>query len=182
MVEQGILLLKLKPEEKELAKEAFKKAALELDEPMAYYYLARWSPLGSVEESVYLIKAASSGVLEAIVRLGQLELEKVLGASPSLSNDLDGKVGEKQKTLPKTISGYGIAGEWIRLAAERGDQSSMLHLGCMLKSVGEHEGWREWKEKVGDVKGWGEKTVQAREQWTLRGVQFLGESFDDFKV
>lgn len=63
----------------------------------------------------------------------------------------------------------------MSLAAERGHQTSLLHLGCMLRSVGAEEGWRECRGKVGERRGWEGKTVEAGEWWVGKGVDFLRE-------
>lgn len=157
MTEKGILLLKIG--QREEAKQAFQKAALDLDDPLAYYYLARWSPSNSPEETVYLLKSASSGVKEAIFKLARVELEKFF---------------EREGSLPKKMKGYGMAGEWMRVAAEKEDGLCMLHLACMFKSVGDMEGWREWYEKMGGKEFQREeKLLAAMEMWKGKGVEFI---------
>lgn len=59
------------------AKAALEKAALQLDDPAAYYYLSQLQEPGSTNQQVYLLKAATSGIIEASHNLGAFELEKI---------------------------------------------------------------------------------------------------------
>jgi tetratricopeptide (TPR) repeat protein len=135
--------------EREAAKAAFEKAALELDDPSAYFYLAQLQEPGSLNQEVYLLKAASSGVIEAWHNLGALELEKI------------NKEGKK----PASLADYGMAREWFQVAAADGFGLSILNMAMICKAVGQMDEALNWLEKA---EGADEVSVQARtlkRQW-----------------
>ncbi|RQM06807.1 hypothetical protein DH86_00002763 [Scytalidium sp. 3C] len=114
------------------SKTAFQKAALELDEPSAFYHLAMGEEADSSSRKIYLMKAASSGILEACHELGSLELKQMeegpdVAKSPSLSD-------------------YGMAREWFQVAASGGFGPSMLSLALICKSAGRREEGLRWLE------------------------------------
>jgi len=115
-----------------LAETAFRRAALQLDEAPAYYHLAQLQEAGSEARNVYLLKAASSGVLEACHDLGMLELKKIKEA------------GKK----PTSLEDYGMAREWLQIAANDGFGMSMLKMAFMCKAVGQDENALAWLEKA----------------------------------
>jgi len=65
-------------------KQYFRKAAFELDDPSAYYYLSELQEESSLNQAVYLMKAASSGIVEAAHKLGSVELLKAKESSASI--------------------------------------------------------------------------------------------------
>ena len=137
------------------AEEAFKKAALELDEPSAYFYLSRLQEPGSSTQEVYLLKAASSGILEAWHNLGALELAKI----------------EKGEKKPTSLADYGMAREWFQVAAADGFGLSMLNMALMCKAVGQDEvslAWLDRAEENPDVR---EQARSLREQWAEQPSQ-----------
>lgn len=147
LVNEGRILLGLN--DKDGAKAAFEKAALELDDPSAYFYLSKHQEPGSKKEQVYLLKAASSGIAEAWHNLGARELEKQKGAP----------------TKPAKVEDFGMAYEWFQVAATDGFGLSMLNLALMCKSVGNIEEGLKWLAKAED-------NVEVRDQATLIRSQF----------
>jgi tetratricopeptide (TPR) repeat protein len=90
LVHEGRILMQWK--DKDGAKKVFEKAALELDDPSAYFYLSQLQEPGSSTQEVYLLKAASSGVQDAYHNLGALELARI----------------DKNKKKPTSLANYGM--------------------------------------------------------------------------
>jgi len=131
------------------AKAAFEKAALELDEPAAYFYLAQLQEPGSSNQQVYLLKAASSGVVEAWHNLGALELEKL-------------KVREK---TPTSLDDFGMAREWFQVAATEGFGLSMLNMATIYRAIGQMDEALRWLEKAEGADGTAMEAAALRRQW-----------------
>ncbi|TVY32577.1 hypothetical protein LOCC1_G008498 [Lachnellula occidentalis] len=148
LVYEGRILLK--KGDMKGAEEAFKKAALELDEPTAYFYLSQLQESGSSTHEVYLLKAASSGVLEAMHNLGALELEKI----------------EKQQKKPTSMADYGMATEWFQVAAADGFGMSMINLALMCKAVGQDEDGLRWLNKAQQLPEVRDQATNTRRKWT----------------
>ncbi|CZR61616.1 uncharacterized protein PAC_11513 [Phialocephala subalpina] len=148
LVFEGQILLA--SNDKDGAKAAFEKAAKELDEPAAYFYLSKLQEPGSSQEQVYLLKAASSGITEAWHNLGALELAKQKGSRTKKS---------------ATLADFGMASEWFQVAAADGFGLSMLNLALMCKSVGKIEEGMKWLEKA-------EENVEVRDQARAIKSQF----------
>jgi tetratricopeptide (TPR) repeat protein len=131
------------------AKAAFEKAALELDDPSAYFYLAQLQEPGSSNQQVYLLKAASSGVVEAYHNLGALELEKIAN----------------QERKPTSLDDYGLAREWFQVAAADGFGLSMLNMATICKAVGQMDDALHWLEKAEGVEGVQNEATALKKQW-----------------
>ncbi|KAE8446814.1 hypothetical protein EG329_011591 [Mollisiaceae sp. DMI_Dod_QoI] len=154
LVNEGKILIEM--DDKDGAKVAFEKAALELDEPSGYFYLSKMQEPGSSQEQVYLLKAASSGIQEAWHNLGALEMMK----------------RKDNATLkPKTIADFGMAYEWFQVAAADGFGLSMLNLALMCKSVGNIEEGRKWLEKA-------EENEDVRDQARAIKANFHDDNVD----
>ncbi|KAH8803168.1 hypothetical protein F5884DRAFT_682254 [Xylogone sp. PMI_703] len=114
------------------AQAAFQKAAFKLDDPAAYYRLALLEESLSSKQKEYLMKAASSGVIEAYHQLGSLELEAIKKSADDPN--------------PTSISEYGMAREWFQAGAAGGYGPSMLSMAHMCKMVGQKEDGLRWLE------------------------------------
>ncbi|KAJ8060882.1 hypothetical protein OCU04_009963 [Sclerotinia nivalis] len=128
-----VLGLILEKSDKEAAKKAFSKAALDLDYPSAFFYLSKH--VGPDEEDnrmIYLLKAAGSGIPEACHNLGAIELSKK---------------GEQADKKPSERS-YGYAKEWFQVAAEGGFGMSMLNMASICKSQGQTKEALKWLERA----------------------------------
>lgn len=132
--------------EMEEAEAVFKKAALELDEPMAYFRLSLFQEPGSPEFEVYLLKAAASGVNEAKHALGSLALQRL----------------KQQEKSPTTLADYGMAREWFQVAADSGYAPAMLDMARICKAVGEGDAALNWVLKTED------KAVDAESRRQVR--------------
>ncbi len=147
LVHEGRILLGWN--DRERAESAFRKAALELDDPSAYFYLSQLQEPGSPDQEVYLLKAASSGVLEAWHNLGALELAKI----------------EQRPLKEGQTREYGMAKEWFEVAAADGYGLSMLNLASIYRAMGQEEAAWRWLEKaegIPDVRG---QAGSMRGQW-----------------
>ncbi|QSZ31878.1 hypothetical protein DSL72_001447 [Monilinia vaccinii-corymbosi] len=128
-----VLGLTLEKNDKEGARKAFSKAALDLDHPSAYFYLSKHvGPEEEDKQMVYLLKAAGAGIPEACHNLGAIELSK------------NGDQADK-KPSDRT---YGYAKEWFQVAAEGGFGLSMLNLASICKSQGQTEEGLKWLERA----------------------------------
>lgn len=148
LVSKGRILLQRNDEKG--AKSAFEKAALELDDPSAYFYLAQLQEPGSSNQQVYLLKAASSGVMEAWHNLGALELEKL----------------NRQERRPSSLDDYGLAREWFQVAAAEGFGLSMINMAVICKAVGQIDEALKWLEKAEGAEGVRNEAIAIKRQWT----------------
>ena len=128
---------------------AFRRAALELDDPSAYFYLSQMEESGSSQQEVYLLKAASGGVVEASHNLGSIELAKI----------------EKQGPKPKSVQDYGMAREWFQVAAADGFGPSMLNMASICKLGGQLEAGLKWLERAEQVPDVSEHAKSIKSQW-----------------
>lgn len=129
------------------AKMVFERAARELDDPTAYFYLSKFEDPGSAKQEFCLKKASSAGILEAWHNLGALELSK-----------------ESENEIEE-IDDYGMAREWFLVAAADGFGLSMLNLAIMHKSVGDIEGAVDWLLQAEAAEGTSVEAKNLRQQW-----------------
>jgi tetratricopeptide (TPR) repeat protein len=153
LVQEGRILLSRN--EALAARDAFSKAAFELDDPTAYFYLSQFEDTGSKEQEVYLMKASTAGITEAWHNLGSLELAK------------------DTKRIIKKMEDYGVAREWFLVAASEGFGLSMLNLAVMHKAVGEIEEGLEWLERAEETEGVEEEARRLKSEWVdgVAGVE-----------
>lgn len=130
------------------AREAFEKAAFELDDPTGYFYLSKMEEFGSQKQEIYLMKASSAGILEAWHNLGAIEL------------------GKRRGQPIKRMSDYGLAREWFFVAASDGFGLSMLNLAVMHRSVEDINGALEWLEKAMEVDEVAVEAKRLQREWT----------------
>lgn len=152
LVHEGRILLGWA--DKEGAATAFRKAALELDDPSAYFYLSKFEEPNSAQQQVYLLKAASSGIVEAWHDLGSIELARI----------------DKQPAKPDSISDYGMAREWFQVAAADGFGLSMLNLALICKAAGELDSGLKWLDKAEQLPEVREQAKHLRAQWGNQSV------------
>jgi len=157
LIEEGRILLDRG--DTEGASAAFNRAAIELDEPVAYFYLSKLEETGTPKQIVYLLKASASGLTEAFHNLGALEMEKI----------------EKQGKKPTSLDDYGLAREYFEIAASDGFALSMINMATMNKAVGNLKGALVWLENVEEL---GEENLtkaarSLRKQWTGEREQSL---------
>jgi TPR repeat protein len=152
LVHEGRILLQLG--QKEEAEKAFRTAALVLDEPSAYFYLSQLQEPGSPVQKVYLLKAASSGILEACHNLGAVELAEI----------------ERKSQKPASLGDYGMAREWFQVAAADGFGLSMLNLALMHKAVGEEEESVAWMRKAVKIPEVKKQALELKKHWDEKRI------------
>ncbi|KAL5322396.1 hypothetical protein ACEPPN_010369 [Leptodophora sp. 'Broadleaf-Isolate-01'] len=133
---------------------AFQRAASELEDSKAFFYLSKMQTPGSESHEAFLIQAASSGVLEACHNLGAMEMAKI-------------NEGGKR---PRSLNDYGLAREWAQIAAEGGFGFSMLNMALMCKSVGRRDEGLEWLEKAEGKADVREEAQSMRARWESEDV------------
>ena len=157
---QGVVLLKRKDEV--AAARVLGRAALELDDPGAYFLLAGLQREGSVERETYMLKAAMSGIAGAAHSLGVMELSKLKkragdGLSPStLGKGVNATVDFKE---------FRMAIEWLEVAAASGFGLSMLDLAKIYKSSGQDKEGRKWLEMAEGLPGLRRECRSMRDNW-----------------
>jgi TPR repeat protein len=130
------------------AEAAFRKAALEFDNPSAYWHLSQLEDEGSSHREIYLLKAASSGIVEAAYELGSAALSKTKASGGNY--------------LPPF---HGMAREWFEIAATDGHGPSMLAIAQVCKASGEVDQGLKWLGKAKKLNGVREEALRIEEGW-----------------
>lgn len=130
LVYEGLLLQRER--DRSGAKAVFQRAALELDNPLAYFHLAQLQDSGSSIEEGYLLKAAVSGVPEACHCLGMFYLNK------------RGEYAQQGSTWREQTA---LAKEWLRMSAEDGFMPSMVRLAGIHQEEGHLQDNKKWLER-----------------------------------
>lgn len=197
----GIYRLKSKKKDSEGAHMAIMRAALEYDEPYAYYVLARdYIPQTSNEYESYMLKAAASGETSAADALGNRYLEQSQGIqSYSTKEGLDNLVkklaaGEAREAKdPSTASqrqpsssiksryGLKLAKEWLSLGAEADIASSQVHLAVILRYEGKSGEGFDWLRKARAKKGWPNTITWLEKQWKFDNIDFLQINIENLR-
>ncbi|RDW65365.1 hypothetical protein BP5796_10057 [Coleophoma crateriformis] len=149
LVQKGRILLAMK--DRKGAESAFRTAALDLDDPSGYFYLSQLEESGSTNQEVFLLKAASSGIVDACHNLGCIELARA-----------DTKLA---KSSTKTIEEFGMAREWFQVAAADGFGPSMINMASICKAAGQHEVALQWVERAESLPDTAEQAKNLRIQW-----------------
>lgn len=144
LVRQGLILLG--KANLEGAETAFRKAALDFDYAPAYYQLAKLQPEDSPTKEIYLLKSASSGVLEACHELGEQHLKKFTKLDDS------------------KIAGE-MAKEWLFLGASGGYGPSMISLALLNKDSGSLDAGLDWLKTAEAVPEVSEIAQRLRVEW-----------------
>ncbi|KAH8724285.1 hypothetical protein GQ44DRAFT_654991 [Phaeosphaeriaceae sp. PMI808] len=121
------------------AKEAYRRGAVEGDDPISYYELASYEDGTTPEWLRYTSKAAASGHRQAMVDLANFYKEVKSPDSPALKNS------NMRKALNwllgwKKGSAETLAHEWLEAASKLGHKPSTVQLANHLESVGDREG------------------------------------------
>lgn len=188
----GIYRLKCKRMDSEGAHMAIKRAALEYDEPFAYYVLARdYTPQTTNEYQNYMLKAAASGEMSAADALGSFYLGQSQGTQSYFSKESLKKLIEKlareareakdlgtasqrpRSSFDNTHHGLESAREWFNLGAEAKISSSQLHLAVILRYEGKSGEGLNWLEKARANKGWSNTITWLVNHWKSDNVDFL---------
>lgn len=167
-----MLLRETDAESREQAEAAFRKGALEGDDPLSYYHLATFQPQYSHDWLQYMTKAASAGHVDAAYQIANFYHD--LNDSMNLHSKMPewAKEGNFAKSLrwllqwKKTAPGE-LAHEWFQLAADKGHKPSMLELADVEELSGRVGNAKTWLEKIiaspaGKTELWPQTVADAR--------------------
>lgn len=132
------------------ASSSFQTAALDYDHPAGYHFLAQLQASGSPTQEVYLLKAASSGIIEAAYELGAMYFQRVNLAK------LDEDDGKRQLAMAK---------EWLYLGASGGHGESMLAMSALMKEEGRADESMRWLRAAKEVPEFRDKAEALIEGW-----------------
>ncbi|KAI9879927.1 MAG: hypothetical protein M1830_006409 [Pleopsidium flavum] len=183
------------------AEAALKKAALEFDDPTAYFYLARFRNPKSDDYHLYNLKAASSGLLEAAHNLGIFYLQRSKSdkqtsssVETKLDDGRDAISGSPQSTPTQTLSSTNSANgsirntgqelslnktrttayEWFAVAAEGGFASSQINLALLLRGDGSYVDGMAWLKHAEGHPDLGPEVERLKGQWFNKRVNLSG--------
>lgn len=193
----GIYRLKSR-KDKEGAHIAIKRAALEYDEPSAYYLLAKeFTSKSSSEYENYMLKAAASGEMRAADALGIFYLEQFQGiqlcsSKESLNNLVEKLAGESKdsgnasqaplRALTKMKNYLELAREWFNVGAEAKIPSSQVHLAVILRHEGKSGEGLEWLERARDSKSWANTISWFEKRWESDSVDFAQINIENLRL
>jgi len=183
------------------AKAALKKAALEFDDPTAYFYMARFRDPKSDDYLLYNLKAASSGISEAAHNLGIFYLQRSKSdqqTSSSIDTRLDdgrdATLGAPQTTSAQTLSSTDsakgllrntsngmslhetrtMAYEWFAVAAEGGFAPSQVNLALLLRGDGLYDDGMAWLKHAEGHPNLGAEVERLKGKWWNKKVNLSG--------
>ena len=161
LTHEGQLLLKLKDNVE--AEKVLRRAALELDDPAAYFILAKLQPSQSADRETYLLKAAMSGIAEAAYDLGVIETQKYMD-NPRHSLDVERlKSTSVRAQIPSKNFKKSVA--WFEVAAAGGFGYGMLNLAKIYKSSGQDEKGRAWLDRAECLPELRRESRNIRDNW-----------------
>ena len=174
------------------AKAALKKAALEYDDPTAYFYLARFCDPMSDDYQLYNLKAASSGVKEAAHNLGDFYLQqsqrnrqpssvlRIKSEDPKVANP-ESSIPKSSQPNPSSEVAHGslqkplqetdlqekriLAREWFNIAAYAGFAPSQVNLALLLRADGSFDDGLTWLKRAEKHPDFGTEVDRLKESW-----------------
>jgi TPR repeat protein len=172
----NLLLADEDPKAQTLAKAAFEKGALLADDPISYYHLASFENEKSANWLRYMNKAAATGHVEAMYKLGNqyLHINTDSGGSVKDAYTNDGQLKKALRWLSlKQDATQDLAEEWYGVAAECGYKPAMQELVKLSETKGDAEGVKIYLQKMiepppaGETEEWPRLVEEARRR--LRG-------------
>lgn len=164
------------------AEAAIRTCALQLDDPVAYYELAKtFTPPSSQDYEVYMLKAAASGEPKAAHELGVLYHKQSQGGTLTSRNSISsGQI--KNTATPKgknVVNGQGSAllspkmvlekstqaREWLTIGAESDIPISQLYLAVLLRAAGKPNEGLEWLARTPGSTNWNPAISWLRSMW-----------------
>jgi len=170
------------------AEAAWKKAALEYDEPTAYFYLARFRDPKSDDYLLYNLKAASSGVREAAHNLGDFYLRQSKQTKFEDSKDVTSGLSGSKDQQPNPSSDLShispaklpqgahsqekrkLAREWFNVAAYAGFAPSQVNLALLLRADGCFDEGLTWLKRAEKHPDFGAEVDRLKESWWRKDV------------
>lgn len=164
------------------AEAAIRTCALQLDDPVAYYELAKsFTSPSSQDYEVYMLKAAASGEPKAAHELGVLYHKQSQGGTLASRNSISSKRINKS-AMPKVknvVDGQGLpllsskivsekstqAREWLTIGAESDIPVSQLYLAVLLRAAGKSNEGFEWLARTPGSGNWYSAMSWLRSMW-----------------
>ena len=153
---------------KELAKAALQTAALDLDDPQAYYLLAQ-QHLESTSATYieYLLKAALSGIANAAYKVGVWnlqEMERVSSGSAARARN------PFAPAVVDTMQWYRLIRQWFLVSLEAADcdfrLQAKMHVVRLLSKLGESSDARDLLTELADDRSSSRtRALRLRELW-----------------
>lgn len=159
------------PKARELAKAAFEKGALKADDPISYYHLASFEDERSAEWLKYMNKAAATGHVEAMYKLGNRysHINSDSGGSIKDAYMDEGKLRKALKWLSfKPDATKDLAEEWYGVAAGCGYKPAMQELVKLSETKGDAERVETYLQKmiepppIGETEEWPRLVEEAK--------------------
>ncbi|KAL9120909.1 MAG: hypothetical protein Q9187_002536 [Circinaria calcarea] len=156
------------------AKAALEKAALQHDDPSAYYGLAQhYESLTSPNWLNYMLKAAMSGDAAAANKLGRYYLGHVLGILPLAKT---GKAVIGNTSLRQSSENLILATEWFTIGAESSITASQLYLAIVLRAQGQMEKAVDWLAMASSDRQLDHASAYYKKYWHNNNYSFLWRS------
>ncbi|MCJ1223464.1 hypothetical protein MMC12_000105 [Toensbergia leucococca] len=131
------------------AKVAIEKGALQYDDPLAYYYLAKFFEDSSSDDYLnHMLKAAASGVPQAANEIGMYYYKQM--QTQKQEDSVDNRL---------------LAQEWFAVGAECDIESSQVYLAILLRRAGKLADGLRWLEKVSHSKEWRSAIPWLKQVW-----------------
>lgn len=193
----GIYRVKKRGKDKEGARVAIRKAALEYDDPTAYFLLAKeFTPESSSEYEEYMTKAAASGEMEAVDALGIYyfkQAQETGSSSSSTASPVDqarNLVGDTGTVSPASEGaasaekrkGQDLAREWFMVGAEANIPSSQVHLAVILRHEGKLSEGLDWLNKASEAKSWTKTVTWFKGFWESNTVDFMQLDMENLRL
>ncbi|KAL9631771.1 MAG: hypothetical protein Q9164_005712 [Protoblastenia rupestris] len=166
------------------AHEALRVAAVEYDDPKAYYHLAR-SFVQSYEMMYeeYMLKAAASGNINAAHELGLYYFRQSKGSiMTGLNKGGTRKPHASFKPLPAVVDKTReLAQQWFAVAADAGVVSSMVHIAVLVRGPDFAVYGQDWLDKAqaADVqREWSNTIKMLGRQKYDPSLEFRGEDIE----
>lgn len=158
-------------------KAALEKAALQYDDPSAYYGLAQQCiSLTSPDWLNYMLKAAISGDAAAANKLGRYYLGHTLGIRQLAKR---GKALVGPASSSRSSESLTLAIAWFTIGAESSVATSQLYLAILLRAQGKVQEGLDWLAKAGSDKQLNGAISHYEEYWHNENHNFLWRSDDN---
>lgn len=174
---------------------AFKKAALEFDDSLSYFYLAtEFTDSSSGQYEDYLFHAASGGESEAIELLGSYYFKKVQKSGyfsylkPSAQASKDSRAGNDRESQNMNNSINGIPNdlvllmEWLQVGTEIENPSSHVYHGILHRASEEHELGLECLSRASRFPKWKNTIAWLEKMWYSNDVDISNLNIEELRT
>ena len=172
---KAVSRLRAKAGDKTGAQEAIRRCALQYDDPMAYYELAKVYTLPLTEDfENYMLKAAASGEPRAAHELGVLYYKQSQRTSLGNPNDRSTVPTLSNRASVKSI----LARDWLTIGAESDMPISQVYLAVLLRAAGKPEEGLEWLGRASNSTQWTTAISWLRSRWDQRDSIDIDNAWD----